>query len=44
MRKLLLVSIFLLSTILVFLVFFMFKTTPQYSNEGCGVTGCALPQ
>jgi len=48
LRKLLLVSIFLLSTLLIFWVFFMFGTTSRrpYERpyEGCGVTGCGVPQ
>jgi len=44
MKKLLIVSIFLLSTLLVFWVFFIFRTTYRYSNQGCGVTGCGVPQ
>jgi hypothetical protein len=44
LRKLLLACIFLLSTLLVILVFAMLWTTYRYSNEGCGVTGCGVPQ
>jgi len=44
MRKLLLVSIFLLSTLLIIWVFVMFRSTYRYSYEGCGVTGCGVPQ
>jgi len=44
LRKLLLVAIFLLSTLLIIWVFFMFRSTYRYSYEGCGVTGCGVPQ
>jgi hypothetical protein len=44
LRKLLLVCIFALSALLIIWVFAMFRTTYRYSNEGCGVTGCGVPQ
>jgi len=44
LRKLLVVAIFLLSTLLIIWVFVMFKTTSRYSYEGCGVTGCGVPK
>jgi hypothetical protein len=48
LRKLLIVSIFFLSTLLVIWVFVMFGTTYQRPyerpSEGCGVTGCGVPQ
>jgi hypothetical protein len=46
LRKLLILSIFLLSTLLIFWVFFMFGTTYRHPyerpSEGCGVTGCGV--
>jgi len=45
LRKLLLVCIFALSALLIICVFAMFRTPYRYSkNEGCGVTGCGVPQ
>jgi hypothetical protein len=44
LRKLLLVCIFALSILLIIWVFVMFRTTYRYSYEGCGVTGCGVPQ
>ena len=47
LRKLLLVCIFFLSTLLVIWVFVMFGTTYQRPyerpSEGCGVKGCGVP-
>jgi len=44
LRKLLFVCIFFLSTLLIIWVFVMLRTTYRYSYEGCGVTGCGVPQ
>jgi len=44
MRKLLAVSILLLSTLLIIWVFVMFWPTYRHPYEGCGVTGCGVPQ
>jgi len=44
LRKLLLVCIFALSTFLIIWVFVMLRTQSRYSYEGCGVTGCGVPQ
>jgi hypothetical protein len=44
LRKLLIVSIFLLSTLLIIWVFVMLKPTYRNSYVGCGVTGCGVPQ
>jgi hypothetical protein len=44
MRRLLIVSIFVLSTLLIFLVVLMFRPTYRYPSQGCGVTGCGVPQ
>jgi len=44
LRKLLILSIFLLSTLLIFLVFMMFGTTYQRPSQGCAVTGCGVPE
>ena len=44
LRKLLVVSIFVLSILLIIWVFVMFRTTSWHSNGGCGVQGCGVPQ
>jgi hypothetical protein len=44
LRKLLILSIFFLSTLLIFWVFVMFGTTYRGPYQGCGVTGCGVPQ
>ena len=47
LRKLLIISIFFLSIVLIFWVVIMFGTTSRrpYERpyEGCGVTGCGVP-
>jgi hypothetical protein len=43
LRKLLVVAIFLLSTLLVIWGFVMLRTTYRFSYEGCGVQGCRVP-